>query len=328
MKSTIAVQRFIPELDDAPHMEAYDLDLPLEATILDALIYIKEHIDDSLAFRRSCRSAICGSCSMVVNGYSKLTCKSPLAVELKRGRHEIVVTPMRSMKVIKDLVVDMAPYWKHFRAVEPYLQPDPHRVPGKMAEYKVKPGELAASRRDLNCIQCGVCYSDCGVTEVSASFAGPPALAKAHRFVTDPRDGKRRERLEKLVELGLWDCAHAYNCMECPKHVNPADAIADLRRLSIEEGLTDNLGARHAQAFTQNVRRSGRLNESALIPEIIGYANVKALLPMAPQGAAMALKGKMPAPFLHKKVDNYDDVRSIYAAFSKAPEGQEQQDGQ
>ena len=323
MRSVFAIQRFIPEVDEAPHLERYELDLSEEATILDGLIFIKENVDDSLAFRRSCRSAICGSCSMVVNGYSKLTCKTPIALELQRGRDELVITPMRTMRVIKDLVTDMAPFWKHFRDVQPYLQPDPNQSPGKMEEYRVLPQQLAPSRRDLNCIQCAVCYSDCGVTEVSSAFAGPPALAKAHRFVTDPRDNKRRERLEKLIDLGLWDCAHAYNCMECPKHVNPADAIADLRRLSIQEGLTENVGARHSQAFTRNVERSGRLNEGALIPEIIGYGNVRELMKVAPQGAMMALKGKMPLPVFHKKVDNYDDVKRIYDAMSNKPEGEE-----
>ncbi len=320
MKSVLAIQRFIPEVDAAPHLERYELDLSEEATILDGLIFIKENIDDSLAFRRSCRSAICGSCSMVVNGYSKLTCKTPIVSELKRGRDELRVTPMRTMRVIKDLVTDMAPFWKHFRDVEPYLQPDPNKTPGKMEEYTVLPRQLAPSRRDLNCIQCAVCYSDCGVTEVSSAFAGPPALAKAHRFVTDPRDAKRKERLEKLIDLGLWDCAHAYNCMECPKHVNPADAIADLRRLSIQAGLTDNIGARHSQAFTRNVEKSGRLNESALIPEIIGYGNIKELIKVGPQGARMALKGKMPLPVFHKKVDGYKDVKMIYDAMANRPE--------
>lgn len=322
MKSVFAIQRFIPEVDEAPHLERYELDIPEESTILDGLIFIKETIDDALAFRRSCRSAICGSCSMVVNGYSKLTCKTSVAGEMRRGRPELVITPMRTMPIIKDLVTDMSRFWQHFRDVEPYLQPDPNHLPGKMEEYTVLPQQLAPSRRDLNCIQCAVCYSDCGVTEVSPAFAGPPALAKAHRFVTDPRDNKRRERLAKLVDLGLWDCAHAYNCMECPKHVNPADAIADLRRLSIQEGLTDNLGARHSQAFTRNIERSGRLNESALIPEIIGYGNVKELIKIGPQGARMALKGKMPLPVFHKKVDNFDDVKRIYDAMSNKPEGE------
>ncbi len=319
MRSVLAIQRFIPEVDSAPHLERYELDLPEEATILDGMIYIKENIDDSLAFRRSCRSAICGSCSMVVNGYSKLTCKTPIAQELRRGRDELRITPMRTMRVVKDLVTDMAPFWKHFRDVQPYLQPDPNKVPGKMEEYLVLPEQLAPSRRDLNCIQCAVCYSDCGVTEVSASFAGPPALAKAHRFVTDPRDNKRKERLEKLIDLGLWDCAHAYNCMECPKHVNPADAIADLRRISIQEGLTQNVGARHSQAFTRNIQKSGLLNEAALIPEIIGYTNVKELVKLGPQGARMALKGKMALPMFHHKVDNFDGVKQIYDAFYEQP---------
>jgi len=211
----------------------------------------------------------------------------------------------------------MAPYWAHVRDVDPYLQPDPNRFPGKMVEYKLPTEQLAPMRRDLNCIQCGVCYSDCSVTEVSDAFVGPPALALAHRFVTDPRDGQRRERLEKLIELGLWDCAHAYNCMECPKHVNPADAIADLRRIAIAEGVTANAGARYTQSFRHNVERTGRLNETALFAEAVGVRGV------AEQRAKMALKGKMPLPVFQKRVANYDDVKRIYEAFAKTPGGKE-----
>lgn len=317
------MQRFIPEMDEAPHLEYYELDLPAESTILDGLTFIKDHVDDSLTFRRSCGAAVCGACAMVVNGYSKLTCQSRIAVELQRGRDEIIIAPLRTLRVIKDLVVDMAPYWQRFRDVDPYLQPEPNRVPGRMEEYTVLPAQLAPLRRDLNCIQCGVCYSDCSVQEVSDAFVGPPALAKAHRFATDPRDSMRRERLAKLIDLGLWDCAHAYNCMACPKHVDPADAIADLRRLSIQEGLTANLGARHARAFTRNVARTGRLNEAALVRESIARDNVKGLMGAAPQGALMALKGKMPLPVLQRKVDNYDDVKRIYEALSHNPDGEE-----
>ncbi|HKC75452.1 MAG TPA: 2Fe-2S iron-sulfur cluster-binding protein, partial [Chloroflexota bacterium] len=139
MRSVLTVQRFRPEVDEAPHLESYELDLREEATILDGLIFIKDNVDDSLAFRRSCRAAVCGACSMVVNGHSKLTCTHRIAVELARGSDEIVVMPMRAMPVIKDLVVDMAPYWTHWRDVEPYLQPDPNRVPGTLEEYTVLP---------------------------------------------------------------------------------------------------------------------------------------------------------------------------------------------
>src|SRR5947208_11525800 len=108
MHSVLTVQRFIPEVDDAPHLESYELDLPEEATILDGLTFVKDNVDDSLAFRRSCRAAVCGACAMVVNAHSKLTCTHRIAVELARGSDEIVVMPMRVMPVIKDLAVDIA----------------------------------------------------------------------------------------------------------------------------------------------------------------------------------------------------------------------------
>ena len=320
MKATFLIQRYVPEYDSAPHLERYELDLWDEATILDGLLAIKDKQDDSLAFRRACRHAICGSCSMVVNGYTKLVCKTPIASELKRGRTELRITPMRTMRVVKDLVVDMAPFWKHFRDVEPWLQPDPNKVPAPDEEYRVTPQQLAHSRKDLNCILCAVCFSDCGVTEVDSHFAGPPALAKAHRFVTDPRDSKRKERLEKLVDLGLWDCAHAYSCMECPKHVDPAHAIADLRRLSIQAGITNNVGARHSQQFTKSVGRTGRLDETMLVLETVGVTNVPGQIRNAPQGLRMLLKGKLPLPMIHK-VDNPKEVHRIYEAVGTGEEG-------
>jgi succinate dehydrogenase / fumarate reductase iron-sulfur subunit len=153
MKSSFLIQRYIPEKDVAPHFERYDLELWDEATILDGLNAIKDAQDDSLAFRRACRHAICGSCAMVVNGYTKLVCKTPIASELKRGRAEIKITPLRTMKVIKDLVVDMAPFWKHFRDVEPWLQPDPAKVPAPDEEYP--PSSRRRGRTStVSCAQC------------------------------------------------------------------------------------------------------------------------------------------------------------------------------
>ena len=253
---------------------------------------------------------------MVVNGYTKLVCKTPIAAELQRGRDELRITPMRTMPVIKDLVVDMAPFWKHFRDVEPWLQPDPNAgAAGKIEEYRgaaAATGALAQGSQlhPVRGLLLGL-RRDRG----RQPFAGPPALAKAHRFVTDPRDSKRKERLQKLVDLGLWDCAHAYNCMECPKHVNPAHAIADLRRISIQAGMTSNIGARHSHGVHQErgpqrpPRRNGAgARDHRLSPTSLARSEV------GPQGVRMLLKGKMPLPIFHKKVDNSDEVKKIYDA--------------
>jgi len=326
MKSTFVIQRYVPGKDAAPHFERYELDLWDEATILDGLNYIKDNEDDSLSYRRACRHAICGSCAMVVNGYTKLVCTTPIASELKSGRSEIRIAPLRAMKPIKDLVVDMSAFWQHFRDVEPWLQPDEAAVPGPNEEYRVTPEQIAASRKDLNCILCAVCFSDCGVVEVDPHFPGPPALAKAHRYVMDPRDDKRKERLQRLVDLGVWDCAHAYNCMECPKHVDPAHAIAELRRLSIEAGITGNIGAKHSQQFTKSIGRGGRLDETRLVLELTGITNVAGQIRNAPQGTRMLLKGKLPLP-MHQKVDNPKEVHRIFKAVNAGQQADNQKDG-
>ena len=179
-------------------------------TLLDALIQVREYEDGTLALRCSCRSAICGSCSMRVDGRARLACRAKV-IAITRGDedHEIIVEPMGNMPVIKDLVTDMESFWSKMRQVDPYLQPE---GPAPEAEYRVPNESMIDLTHTMNCIMCGACVSDCTVLEVDKNFIAPAALAKAYRVAADPRDDHEHDRLEKLQRvrrhLGLHALQH------------------------------------------------------------------------------------------------------------------------
>ena len=156
------------------------------------------------------------------------------------------------MRVIKDLVVDMTPFWDKVKAVEPWLQP---QGPEPEGEYIAPNEDMRHLAGVMDCIMCGACVSDCTVLEVDPNFLGPAALAKAYRFVADPRDAEDSARLGVLSEYtGIWDCTRCYECVQvCPKGVAPMDRILALRDKAMDAGYDKNIGARHADAFTQLV---------------------------------------------------------------------------
>ena len=177
------------------------------------------------------------------------------------------------MPVIKDLITDMdAVHWKKIRRVTPWLLPDgdpPER------EYIVPKESMVDVTQTMACIQCGACVSDCLSMEVDPEFIGPAALAKAYRFVGDPRDGQQFERLKDLSEdpHGIYDCTHCFNCIEaCPKGVAPMSQIMRLRRIAgADHHIEDrNNGHRHEQAFVSLVRQGGLLHEAELLPRSYG----------------------------------------------------------
>jgi succinate dehydrogenase / fumarate reductase iron-sulfur subunit len=185
----------------------------------------------------------------------------------------ITVEPMGNMPVIKDLIVDMdAVHWKKIQRVTPWLLPEgepPER------EYIVPPESMIDITQTMACIQCGACVSDCLSMEVDPLFIGPAALAKAYRFVGDPRDGQHYERLRDLAEdpAGIYDCTHCFNCIEaCPKDVAPMSQIMRLRRLaSADHDIDDrNNGHRHEAAFVTLTRKHGLLDEAELLPRSHG----------------------------------------------------------
>ncbi|MEP6933675.1 MAG: succinate dehydrogenase iron-sulfur subunit [Nitrospirota bacterium] len=302
MHLTFTIQRFNPEVDPTSHPQEFRLDVGRGMTVLDALIRIKNECDGSLALRYSCRSAICGSCAMTINGSEKLACRTSLRKELERhGR--ITIGPLRNLPVIKDLVVDMASFWKKIHDVHPWLVSAvwPSQE-GVTAPTKTQDQANPQFHNVDACIMCGACVAACTVHEVSKGFAGPAALAKADRFLSDPREAPSatRARLSALQDdNGIWDCTRCNFCVEvCPKDVKPMEAIIRLRRASLERGFTTTGGARHILGFTDLVEQQGRLNEAILPLKVVGLAP-RGMLRILPLGLTMLLKGKMPNPFGH-----------------------------
>ena len=348
---TLKVRRFKPEAREGPYWETFDVELDPTLSVLDGLLQAKDRDDGSLAVRCSCRAAICGSCGMKINGQSTLACKTMLeeaqsyaeshavgaqgggeATETSNGRPAIVVEPMGNMPVIKDLVTDMeSTHWTKVRRVTPWLLPEgdpPER------EYVVPPESMIDVTQTMACIQCGACVSSCLSMEADPDFIGPAALAKAYRFVGDPRDGETKERLNDLAQdpHGIYDCTHCFSCIDaCPKGVAPMDQIMRLRRAAEHEGIHDqNHGHNHMEAFTRIIEKKGTLDEAELLqesyaPGIKGklmpkHGAVKGLLESVPTAIRGLRTGKMRSlpklvPGVHPKLpgDAQSHVRRIYA---------------
>jgi succinate dehydrogenase / fumarate reductase iron-sulfur subunit len=291
---TLRLRRYDPESGDAPYWEEHTVDLEPHRSVLEAILQAKARFDGSIGIRCSCRAAICGSCGVRINGKPDLACHTHLDKAKRHSRDGIIeVEPMGNMPVIKDLIVDMeAVHWKKIRRVTPWLiakQPVPER------EYIVPRETMVDVTQSMACIQCGACVSDCLAMEVDPDFVGPAALAKAYRFVGDPRDDQTRERLTDLAEdpHGIYDCTHCFMCIDaCPKDVAPMSQIMRLRRRAGSDfGIEDrNNGERHEEAFVSLVHQYGLLNEAELLPRsIAGNSPLAKFKPSAAKELASSL---------------------------------------
>ena len=319
MRITFAIQRFDPEAGSAPRPQEFRLDVPWRgSTVLDALFEIQHTLDPTLAFRASCRSAICGSCSMVINGRHTLACKTLVRTQVEQYGPRIDIGPMKNMPVLKDLAVDMRPFWHKILAVTPWVITETDAG----TPVPQPPATLTKETRNWlhnadACIMCGACVSACNSLEVSAGFLGPAALAKAYRFLADPRDRAHKPRLEKLVQPdGIWDCTRCNFCVEvCPKDVQPMEQIVRLRRAAIAEGLTDTIGASHITSFVDVVRDEGRLNEGRLPLQMLWRHPIE-LMTTLPLAVKMFVRGKV--PFLwHPPIQTIKEVRRLFSHWLK-----------
>jgi succinate dehydrogenase / fumarate reductase, iron-sulfur subunit len=224
---TFKIFRFDPDRDREPRYDTFHKQLPYGTTVLEALLNIQETDDDSLAFRFSCRSAVCGSCGMFVNGTPVLACRTQLA---KLIGTQVLVEPLPNMEIIKDLVVNMAPFWDAYRRVEPWLHANGDEPPQK--ERLQSPAQEKKLDPYINCILCACCYGACPVLGFEEEYLGPAAIAKLFRFMSDSRDQRGLKFLEKVNRrTGVWNCRTIFRCIDaCPKDIRPTDTILALKR--------------------------------------------------------------------------------------------------
>jgi succinate dehydrogenase / fumarate reductase iron-sulfur subunit len=304
----LKIWRFDPQSGERA-LKQYEVEAPEWACLLDVLDIVKDQVDGTLAYRKSCRMMICGSCGMRVDGGAVLACKERMKPYVDAG-HVPVVSAMGNLPVLKDLVVDMEPFWQKMRAMRPWLEPG-YREPEEGKEFHVSEAEVDVISKESLCINCGCCVSECNSMESDPEFLGPAALAKGMRFVGDVRDQQAVERLESYnSEHGIWDCTRCYFCQErCPKGVDPRDAIAKLGAESIRHGIDRDMGAKHAKWFVTSAKTTGWLREEELVPKTQGYVSaikqVKFAMSLARHGKVRPL----PVPHVAKDVN---EARALY----------------
>jgi len=223
----IDIYRYNPEQDDKPYMQSFEV--PVEKPgmkLLDALNYIKWNLDGSLTYRRSCGEGVCGSDGLNINGVNGLGCITPI----EGLKQPIVVRPLPSMDVVRDLVVDMKHFFDQYKQIKPWLQSS---TPKPEHERLQSPEERAELDGSYECILCGCCTTSCPSWWWNGDrFLGPAALLQANRWLKDSRDDATGERLDDLEDsFKLYRCHQIMNCMEaCPKELNPTKAINDIKR--------------------------------------------------------------------------------------------------
>jgi fumarate reductase iron-sulfur subunit len=221
-KKTFVVTRFDPDRDQVAKTQSYEVPVEPDWKVLDALNYIKDHIDPTLSHRWSCRMAVCGSCGMLVNGEPKLTCK----VALSNYGDTVEVAPLSNFPVIRDLVVEMGGFMEKFRRVKPWII-RAKELAAEDGPVRQSPEELEEFKKFSMCINCMLCYAACPVVANEPEFLGPAAIALGHRYSIDSRDEGADERNRIFRGEGtVFSCSYANECSEvCPKNVDPAAAV-------------------------------------------------------------------------------------------------------
>ena len=225
------IYRYDPEGGENPRTDTYDLDLDrCGSMVLDALIKIKNEVDSTLTFRRSCREGICGSCAMNVDGTNTLACIKPI----DEVKGEVRIYPLPHMPVVKDLVPDMADFYAQYASIEPWMKTD---TAAPATQERLQAPEDREKLDGLyECILCACCSTSCpSYWWNSDRYLGPATLLQAYRWLVDSRDEATGERLDELEDpFRLYRCHTIMNCTRtCPKHLNPAKAIAGIKKMMV-----------------------------------------------------------------------------------------------
>lgn len=225
MEVKLKVFRYNPETDKKPHYQHYTMEAEPTDRVLDLLEHVKGYMDGSLSFRRSCAHGICGSDAMRINGRNRLACK----VLVKDLGKNITIEPLLGLRVLKDLIVDVDPFFEHYRSVMPYLVND---EPTPTKERLQSPEERARFDDTTKCILCAACTTSCPSFWANDKYVGPAAIVNAHRFIFDSRDRAGAERLRILNDqFGVYRCHTIFNCTDaCPRDIQITQAIAEVKK--------------------------------------------------------------------------------------------------
>jgi len=239
VKITLRIQRYNPDLDARPYDQDYEVEAEPTDRVLDALMWVKDKLDGTLAFRRSCAHGMCGSDAMLINGQERLACKTLVRDVAEEDGATVTVKPLKHLPLLRDLMVGQDEFFARWRSVKPFLIPDrrigdqaiadqasaDQGIDAERVERKERlqsQGERAAFDDPTKCILCAACYSACPILEgENPRFLGPAALAQAARFLFDSRDRGLEERLEVLDHPdGLWACNNHFQCTRvCPRGI-------------------------------------------------------------------------------------------------------------
>ena len=235
MKVEFSVYRYNPDVDNAPHMQNYQLDVEegRDMMVLDALILLKEQ-DPSLSCRRSCREGVCGSDGINMNGKNGLACITPLSALMKGGK-KVVIRPLPGLPVVRDLVVDMGQFYAQYEKIRPYLINDNKNPPAR--EHLQSPAQREKLDGLYECILCACCSTSCPSFWWNPDkFIGPAGLLAAYRFLTDSRDTETESRLDDISDaFSVFRCHGIMNCVSvCPKGLNPTKAIGHIKSMLLK----------------------------------------------------------------------------------------------
>lgn len=233
----LKVFRYDPEIEEKedPRFDDFQVPLTQGMTVLDALIFARDHFDPSLTFRHSCRMAVCGSDALFINGRQRLGCQT----QISDLDEPVRVEPLPHQEVIKDLVVNMEHFYEQMESVEPYFQPD--ELPGPDQQQLQTPENRETIKMSTRCIWCSACMSSCNIVSGDDAYLGPAPIVKGYRFYMDEREGDEiaKHRLDILgQEHGVWRCQTQFSCTTvCPKDIPVTEQIQAMKREAVKRNL-------------------------------------------------------------------------------------------